>query len=64
MAVRAAVIREAGGTPRLEQFVEPDPHDELRVAERVAAGLNPLDLVIASRRLPTSSARGSVGSWL
>jgi hypothetical protein len=45
--MRAAVIREAGGTARLEQFVEPEPHDELRVAELVAFGLNPLDLVIA-----------------
>jgi hypothetical protein len=45
--MRAAVIRETGGTPRLEQFVEPEPHDELRVAELVAVGLDPLDLVIA-----------------
>jgi NADPH2:quinone reductase len=49
MAMRAAVLHEYGATPSVEEFAEPE--GEL-VVDVLAAGLNPIDLRIASGTLP------------
>jgi NADPH2:quinone reductase len=50
--MRAAVIRQAGDTPAVEQFADPRPGPGLSVGTLVAAALNPLDLLIAGDQLP------------
>jgi NADPH2:quinone reductase len=48
--MRAAVLHEIGGTPRVEDFREPSGDGE--VVAILAAGLNPVDVTIASGRMP------------
>ena len=50
--MRAAVIRQAGGTPAVEQFADPRPGPGLSVGTLVAAALNPLDVLIVNDQLP------------
>jgi NADPH2:quinone reductase len=49
MRMRAAVLHEYGATPVVEDFADPEGDD---VVEVLAAGLNPIDLRIASGTLP------------
>jgi NADPH2:quinone reductase len=46
--MRAAVLHEYGGSPRLEDHPVPEASGELRVIDVVAAGLNPVDLAVGS----------------
>ena len=49
--MRAAVLREHGVTPRVEEFEEPKAAEPGQVvADVVAAGLNPVDIAMASGR--------------
>ena len=50
--MRAAVIRQSGATPALDQFADPQPGQGLSVGTLVAAALNPLDVLIANDQLP------------
>jgi NADPH2:quinone reductase len=50
--VRAAVLRELGGVPAAEQFDDPGDDAAGELVEVAAAGLNPVDLAIASGRMP------------
>jgi NADPH:quinone reductase-like Zn-dependent oxidoreductase len=50
--MRAAVIRQPGNTPALEEFADPQPGPGLSVGTLVAAALNPLDVLIAGDQLP------------
>ena len=42
--MRAAVVRQPGATPVLEQFGDPRPGPGVSVGALVAAALNPLDV--------------------
>jgi NADPH:quinone reductase-like Zn-dependent oxidoreductase len=46
--VRAAVLREYGAAPELQEFQDPDPAAGQVVLEVLAAALNPVDVSIAS----------------
>jgi NADPH:quinone reductase-like Zn-dependent oxidoreductase len=46
--MRAAVIRDVGGTPEYADFRDPEAAAGLEVAEVVVAGLNPVDIYIAA----------------
>lgn len=46
--MRAAVLRELGATPQVEEFAEPEPGDGQVVLDVLAAGLNPVDIATAS----------------
>ncbi len=46
--MRAAVLRELGATPRVEDFAEPEPREGQIVLDVLAAGLNPVDIATAS----------------
>ncbi len=48
--MRAAILNELGATPRLGDFEAPSAQDDAMVVDVVAAGLNPVDLTIASGR--------------
>jgi NADPH:quinone reductase-like Zn-dependent oxidoreductase len=50
--MRAAILREYGATPELGDFDEPRPGDGEVLVDVLAAGLNPIDLRIASGTLP------------
>jgi NADPH:quinone reductase-like Zn-dependent oxidoreductase len=50
--MRAAVIRQSGATPALDQFADPQPGQGLAVGTLVAASLNPLDVLIVNDQLP------------
>jgi NADPH:quinone reductase-like Zn-dependent oxidoreductase len=50
--MRAAVIRQSGATPVLDQFADPQPGQGLSVGALVAASLNPLDVLIVNDQLP------------
>jgi NADPH:quinone reductase-like Zn-dependent oxidoreductase len=50
--MRAAVIRQSGATPVLDQFADPRPGPGLSVGTLVAAALNPLDVLIVNDQLP------------
>lgn len=50
--MRAAVLRELGAVPELGDFAEPDPPDGCEVVEVATAGLNPVDLTIATGKMP------------
>ena len=50
--MRAVVVTEVGVPPALREFPDPDPSPGLPVARVLAAGLNPVDVVIAAGRLP------------
>ena len=49
--MRAAIVREYGAVPAVDDFEDPRPADAQVVAEVTAAGLNPIDLRIASGTL-------------
>lgn len=64
--MRAAILREYGATPRLGEAAEPVPGAGELLVDVLAAGLNPIDLRIASgtlaaRRPPLPSLVGSEG---
>jgi NADPH2:quinone reductase len=64
--MRAAVLHELGSEPVLEDFDGPPPGDGQLAVEVLAAGLNPIDLrvasgVLADRRPPLPSVVGSEG---
>lgn len=46
--IRAALIREYGEPPRIESIPAPEPVDGGAVVEVILAGINPVDLAIAS----------------
>jgi NADPH:quinone reductase-like Zn-dependent oxidoreductase len=50
--MKAAVISEIGGAPRVGEFAEPTPTREVHVGRLLAASLNPVDLVIAANKMP------------
>jgi len=50
--MRAAVIRQSGATPALDQFADPQPGQGLSVGTLVAAALNPLDIAIVNDQFP------------
>lgn len=50
--MRAAVIRQSGATPALDQFADPQPGQGLSVGTLVAAALNPLDIAIVNGQFP------------
>jgi NADPH2:quinone reductase len=64
-AVRAAVLREYGSPPEAAEFDDPVAGDGQVVVEVTAAGLNPIDLRMASgtlaRRPPLPSVAGKEG---
>jgi hypothetical protein len=49
---RAAVIRQSGATPTLDQFTDPQPGQGLSVGTLVAAALNPLHVAITNDQFP------------
>ena len=57
--MRAAVIRQSGATPALDQFADPQPGQGLSVCTLVAAALNPLDIAIVNYLPIGSSTRRS-----
>jgi NADPH:quinone reductase-like Zn-dependent oxidoreductase len=46
--MRAAILREYGQVPEIGEFPDPEPAEGQAVVEVVAAGLNPVDISIAS----------------
>lgn len=54
--MRAAVVRQPGATPVLEQFTDPQPGPGVSVGTLVAAALNPLDAVARIRCWSTLSS--------
>src|ERR1700751_357119 len=50
--MRAAVIRQPGATPALNEFADPQPGQGVSVGTLVAASLNPLDLAIVADQFP------------
>jgi NADPH2:quinone reductase len=50
--VRAAVLRELGGAPAVEQFGDPEGDVGGEIVEVAVAGLNPVDLTIATGKMP------------
>ncbi len=66
--MRAAVIRELGATPEVEEWPEPVAGDGATLVETTAVGLNPVDLAITSGKfyephppLPFTAGREGVG---
>jgi NADPH:quinone reductase-like Zn-dependent oxidoreductase len=49
--MRAAVVRQPGATPVLEQFTDPQPGPGVSVGTLVAA-LNPLDVAFVNDQFP------------
>jgi NADPH:quinone reductase-like Zn-dependent oxidoreductase len=50
--MKAAVLHERGGVPRLEDFRDPDPDGPDPVLDVLVAALNPIDLSIAAGKVP------------
>jgi NADPH:quinone reductase-like Zn-dependent oxidoreductase len=50
--MRAAVIRQPGATPALNEFADPQPGQGISVGTLVAASLNPLDIAIVNDQFP------------
>jgi NADPH:quinone reductase-like Zn-dependent oxidoreductase len=50
--MRAAVIRQSGGIPVVDQFADPQPREGLSVGTLVAAALNPLDVALVNDQIP------------
>src|SRR5580700_4543651 len=50
--MRAAVVRQPGATPVLEQFTDPQPGPGVSVGTLVAAALNPLDVSFVNDQFP------------
>jgi NADPH:quinone reductase-like Zn-dependent oxidoreductase len=50
--MRAAVVRQSGATPVLEQFTDPQPGPGVSVGALVAATLNPLDVAFVNDQFP------------
>jgi len=50
--MRAAVVRQPGATPVLEQFTDPRPGPGVPVGALVAAALNPLDVAFVNDQFP------------
>jgi NADPH2:quinone reductase len=50
--MRAAVVRQPGATPVLEQFTDPRPAPGVSVGTLVAAALNPLDVAFVNDQFP------------
>jgi NADPH:quinone reductase-like Zn-dependent oxidoreductase len=50
--MRAAVVRQPGAAPALDQFADPQPGPGLAVGTLVAAALNPLDIAIVNGQIP------------
>jgi NADPH2:quinone reductase len=50
--MRAAVLRELGGTPAAEEFDDPSGHEDGELVDVTVAGLNPVDVFIASGKMP------------
>ena len=50
--MRAAVVRQPGATPVLEQFTDPRPGPGVSVGALVAAALNPLDVAFVNDQFP------------
>ena len=50
--MRAAVIRQPGATPALNEFADPQPGQGVSVGTLVAASLNPLDIAIVNDQFP------------
>jgi NADPH2:quinone reductase len=48
--VRAAVVRELGAPPEVDNAPEPEPSDGRQPVEVLAAGLNPIDIAVGSGR--------------
>ncbi|WP_327403355.1 zinc-binding dehydrogenase [Streptomyces sp. NBC_01288] len=55
--MRAAVVRERGATPVLEQFADPRPGPGVPIATLLAAALNPLDLAFVNDQFPLRPLR-------
>ncbi|WP_033285695.1 hypothetical protein [Streptomyces sp. NRRL F-525] len=55
--MRAAVVREPGATPVLEQFADPRPGPGVSVGTLLVAALNPLDLAFVNGRFPLRPLR-------
>src|SRR4051794_32649525 len=53
--MRAAILREYGATPELGEFDDPTPGEDQVVGDVLAAGLNPVDLRIASGQFWTGA---------
>jgi NADPH:quinone reductase-like Zn-dependent oxidoreductase len=67
--MRAAILDEHGGTPQVGEFEAPEPAPGALVVDVHAAGLNPVDLAVASGRfygavppLPSVVGREGVGA--
>lgn len=50
--MRAAILTEKGGTPEAGEFRDPAPDDDAAVVQVLAAGLNPIDLILATGLMP------------
>ena len=50
--MRAAVVRQPGATPVVEEFTDPEPGPGVPVGTLVAAALNPLDLAFVNDQFP------------
>jgi NADPH2:quinone reductase len=48
--LRAALLRELGGTPEVDEIPEPAPDESRALVRMIAVPLNPLDVVLASGR--------------
>ena len=50
--MRAAVVRQPGATPVLEQFTDPQPGPGVSVGTLAAATLNPVDVAYVNDQFP------------
>ncbi len=50
--MRAAVVHQAGGTPVVEEFTDPQPGAGVSVGALAAAALNPLDVAFVNDQFP------------
>jgi NADPH:quinone reductase-like Zn-dependent oxidoreductase len=54
--MRAAILREFGQPPEIGEFDDPAPGDGHEVADVLAAGLNPVDILKSAVRAARTSS--------
>lgn len=59
--MRAAILREVGATPEAGEFDEPSPGERQAVVDVRVAGLNPVDLMLASGQMGSPPVPSVVG---
>ena len=59
--MRAAILRQSGGAPVVDDFDEPVPQDGQEVVDVAVAGVNPVDLALASGQMGEPEVPSVVG---